>query len=128
MMTKTDIRDTDDMIDSRDIIERLAVLTVLASDSQADDEELAELAALVEVEKQAKGSPDWEHGEQLIRDSYFMTYVQELVDDCFEQPKGHDESAWPWRHRTMDWEAAAEELKADYFDVEFRGVTDWVRG
>jgi hypothetical protein len=85
-----------------------------------------ELDTLVEVNRSAEDAPDWIHGTPLILESYFTDYIKDLIGDCYEEPKGLD--SWPWNNMTMDWEAAAEEAKADYFDVEVEGYTYFIRG
>lgn len=88
-------------------------------------EELAELKAL---EAEASSSPDWRYGEQLIRDSYFEEYAEQLIDDCYpDVAKALGSGDWPMRHLKLDIEDAAEELKQDYFDVTYCGVTYWIR-
>ena len=102
----------DDLIDSRDVIDAI-------ENADLDDDELK---ALKELAEEASGSPDWEYGETLIRDSYFENYARELAEDT-GAIKGDED--WPLRH--IDWEAAADELKNDYFSVDFDGVEYWIR-
>jgi predicted nuclease with TOPRIM domain len=87
-----------------------------------------ELDTLQEVISQGENSPDWNHGEGLIHDSYFTDYTKDLIKDCWELPKEIEEGCWPWNHMEMDWEGAAEEAKSDYFDIEVDGNTYWIRG
>ena len=87
----------------------------------------AELKALKDLASEAESSPNWTHGESLIRESYFEDYIRELVDDCYPMPEGFSNGEWPWRHMTMDWEAAANEAKQDYTEVDFDGVTYLIR-
>lgn len=87
-----------------------------------------ELENLNDLIEQAESSPDWSYGEGLIHDDYFQEYTEQLVEDCYEMPKEFDSGNWPWRHMTMDWEAAAAELKGDYMEVDFAGETYWIRG
>jgi hypothetical protein len=70
---------------------------------------------------------DWvEHVKELIADTsislgeLFMTtdYMGRKIDLSNE---------WPYRHVTIDYEAAAEELLSDYHEVEFEGTTYYVR-
>ena len=68
-------------------------------------EELAALKALAEEGENSAG--DWEHGATLIREDYFETYAQELAEDIGAVPK---DLSWPACH--IDWEAAADALKA----------------
>ena len=70
----------------------------------------------------AEGSPDWEHGETLIRDSYFEEYAQELAESC-----GMVNASAQWPARCIDWEQAASELKMDYMSVDFDGIEYWIR-
>lgn len=73
-------------------------------------------------------SPDWIHGETLIREDYFTTYIEELIADCYRLPKELTSGDWPWRHITVDYDAAADEAKADYMEADFDGVTYYIRG
>jgi hypothetical protein len=109
-----------DIIDSRDIIARIDELT---AQEELDDEERAELDILESLADEASGSPDWQYGETLIRDTYFRDYAQELAQDCGMIP---DDLRWPCT--CIDWEQAARELQIDYFSVDFDGVTFWIRG
>jgi hypothetical protein len=120
----------DDVIDSRDVIERAGELAAQWTDhanggeSEAlTDEERAELDALSALIDQGESAAtDWEYGETLIRDSYFQEYAQELAE---ELDLINPNAAWP--ASCIDWEKAAWELRMDYTSVEFDGVTYWVR-
>lgn len=92
-----------------------------------DDENAEELAILNALESEASSSPDWIHGESLIRESYFTDYIEELIDDCYSLPKEMKAGEWPWRHMKIDFEAAANEAKSDYMEVDFDGVTYLIR-
>ena len=107
-----------DIIDSRDVIERINEL-----EDSLDSDEAAELAALRALAEEASDyAPDWEYGEALIRDSYFKDYAQELAEDCCDMPANA-----PWPLYCIDWDRAARELQMDYTAVEFDGVTYWIR-
>lgn len=113
------ISNLDDIIDSRQIIDRIADLI--------DDPDLAdystELTDLQELAATAAPyAEDWEYGEQLIRYSYFVEYAQELAEDIWPPAVPH---AWPTSH--IDWQAAADELQQDYTEVNFAGVPYWIR-
>lgn len=86
-----------------------------------DDENGEELAELIKLQEQAESSPDWQHGEALIASSYFVTYIEQLIDDCYEMPEAMKSGEWPYRHMTLDIEAAAREAEQDYFEVTFFG-------
>jgi antirestriction protein len=116
---------SDDIIDSRDVIERIAELEAVAEegDSLLDRDERIELGALWNLADEASGyAADWEYGETLIRDSYFVTYAQQLAEDIGAV---NPDAGWP--NSYIDWERAAEALRMDYTSVDFDGVTYWVR-
>lgn len=137
---------TDDVIDSRDVIARIEELeSELQDEYEAESEEPAntfeewvdaaaandthtlqdaaeELKTLKSLADQGEGYGDWEHGETLIRESYFQDYAQELAEDCGMIPK---DIAWPCT--CIDWEQACRELKMDYTEVDFDGVSYFMR-
>jgi hypothetical protein len=143
-MPRTAPSNTDSVIDSRDIIERIDDLnteraqwvearTDAAPESEdwqvkaflwklAHPEDATELAALEKLAGEAEGyADDWHHGATLIRDDYFTEYARELVEDC-----GYISPELPhWIE--IDWTATAENVRADYTAVDFDGVTYWVR-
>lgn len=80
------------------------------------------LNILLDLQEQAKDSPDWEYGVPLVRDSYFEEFARDEADDLGLLDK---DSRWPYT--CIDWQEAAEELQQDYFSVEFDGVTYWIR-
>lgn len=110
----------DDIIDSRDVIARIEELE---SDEDRTDEETDELDALKSLADEASGyAADWDYGEQLVRDSYFVTFAQELAEDI-----GAINSDASWPNDCIDWDQAARELQIDYTSVDFDGVTYWIR-
>ncbi len=128
------IDNREDVIDSRQVIERIEELQERAEDAEEaieageepsdplDDDETAELAALLKLQEQAEGYADWKHGAMLIRDSYFKAYAQEFAKDI-----GAIKKDFEWPYTCIDWDKAADELQVDYTSVEFDGVTYWVR-
>lgn len=135
------ISNTDSTIDSRDVIARIEELEVdreaIADDENGDtiealkiynsSEEGQELTALKNLQDQAESSPDWQYGETLINEDYFTQYIEEIISDCYALPKELDSDEWPWRHMKIDYEAATEEAKQDYMEVDFNGVTFLIR-
>jgi hypothetical protein len=134
------ISNTDDIIDSRDVIKRIEELESdrqalvdalegvqteedkLALEEWDNGDEAEELKALKALAEEASGSGDWGYGESLIRDSYFEQYAQELARDIGAIAVDVE---WPLMH--IDWEAAAAALKQDYTSVDFDGVEYWIR-
>lgn len=134
------ITNSEDVIDSRDVIARIETLESEQETLKGDwdgsslldapaeflewekeyGEELDSLRALAE---EAEGyASDWQYGEALIRDSYFEDYARDLADDIGAINK---DATWPCN--CIDWEQAARELQQDYTSVEFGGVTYWIR-
>lgn len=147
-MTNT-ISNTNDIIDSRDIIARIEDLRgefdswletieneTLRESLTVEDwaegneeakhdgcEEGRELVTLEAFAEQAEGyAPDWRYGETLIRDDHFEDYARQLAEDIGAI---NPDASWP--NNCIDWERAANELQVDYTSVDFDGVTYWVR-
>ena len=122
------ISNSDDVIDSRDVIERLEELQAEKEDLENGELEAwekengEELKALEELAADGEGYGDWDHGETLIRDTYFAEYAEELASDICAIDRN---AIWPLNH--IDWEAAAEELKTDYICLSFDGIDYWMR-
>jgi hypothetical protein len=143
------ISNYDNVIDSRDILGRIAELeeelqTACENDGTEQDfdiwleqvtdnsehilnDEAHELRTLRCIANECEGYGDWAHGEVLIREDYFTDYIEELINDCYEMPKEMNSGNWPYRHMTIDYEAAADETKADYIEIDFDGVTYFMR-
>jgi len=135
---------TDDTIDSRDVIARLEelqsekddlTLAVTDLDPQEEPEELAEAVTALAVWEDDNGeeyealkvlneegeecSSDWRYGELLIRESYFEQAMDEMVSECYELPKDLPF----WMTITYDYDA----LRQDYTELDFGGVAYFVR-
>ncbi len=114
---------TDDIIDSRDVIERIKELESsieIDTEDGADSVEVEELATLKALAEEGESSSDWPHGEILIRDSHFQDYAREYGEDCCEIPT-HEH----WPLYCIDWEQTARELQQDYVRIEFDGIDYW---
>ena len=142
----TTINNLQDVLDSRNIIERLEELQEtrdalleqfegMPENAGVDfgnwvrnqvgfsSEEYDELLALETLCEDGEGATsDGIHGAQLIRDSYFETHAQEVAEEC-----GMIDKNATWPNTCIDWEKAASELQWDYTSVEFGNVTYWVR-
>lgn len=126
------ISNTEDMLDSRDIIARIEYLQGVRDDAEADEtretvgldaDEEEELAALEALASECEGYvSDWQHGEVLIRDTHFREYAEQWAEDC-----GLIERGASWPNNCIDWDEAAEELKQDYTSVDFAGREYLVR-
>lgn len=119
------VTNTDDIIDSRDVIKRIEELEESKKYRGGIIYELDELAALKALASEGSGySQGWQHGTTLIRDTYFQEHAQELARDCGDIPSAGS-SQWPLYY--IDWEQAARELQYDYTSIDFDGVAYWVR-
>ena len=135
----------DNIIDSRDVIERYEELSAEREEleeqvQEMDDgdieggkEAIAELAAwleengdefnaLTDLCEDGEGFSDWKHGMTLIKDSYFVTYAKELAYDI-----GYISVPVDWPYTYIDWDNAAEALQSDYTSVDFADKTYWGR-
>lgn len=137
------ISNTDNTIDSRDVIARIEELEAEWEDlrSAMDDhntdsdayeeanaaliefdnsEEGQELTALKALAEQGEDyAPDWEYGAQLIHEDYFEEAMDEMVSDCYTLPKDLPD----WMTITYDYDA----LKQDYTELDFDGQTYYIR-
>lgn len=87
-----------------------------------DSDEAAELDALETLAAEGEGySPDWTHGATLVHDSYFTEYVMDMLADIGDLPRDI-----PW-YIVIDREATADNVKADYFNIDLDGETYWIR-
>ena len=122
-MNTTAISKYEAVIDSRDVIERLAELKDGRDAGVLDADEQAELIALEALVEECEGYvEDWQFGAQLIRDSYFKKYAMELADEIGAIG---DNATWP--QTCIDWDQAARELQMEYTAVSFDGIDYWVR-
>lgn len=120
------ISNLDDVIDSRDVIERIEELESIQAELVQqlifDKEQGKELDVLRALANEASQySNDWEYGETLIRYSYWENYVREMLEDCGEIPKN-----LPW-YICIDWETTADNISQDYDLVDFDGVDYYIR-
>lgn len=119
-MTTTTISNMDDVIDSRDIIGRIEELTRQCEDDHLDYDDYQELCTLSDIAEECEDyANDWKYGEQLIRRSYFEEYMDEMVEDTYELPKGMPY----WMSIKLDYDA----LEQDYTSVYYDGVEYLIR-
>ena len=118
-MNTTDSLMNDDTIDGRDIRDRIEELEAVEAPTEEESAELADLVAFLHEAMQYNSDAD--EGEAIIAESHFVGYIKELIDDCYALPKELTSGEWPYRHITINYEAAAEEARADYAELTFRG-------
>jgi len=148
-MTET-ISNSDDMINSRDVIARIEELESersdlvselttakenvkehgndksLVSESETaieewDDDNGDELKALKSLAEEGEQNTSWVDGETLIRESYWVDYCRDLVSDICGMPNEIPS------YIEIDWEKTADNLKADYSEINYDGETYLIR-
>ena len=123
----------DDIIDTRDLIDRFESLESLHDNEGGTfnetltDDEKEEFGTLKEILAAIKGlggdeqwRGDW-YPLTLIRERYFTTYTQELLEDTGIIPTNLPD--WV----AIDWERTAEAVQEDYTPIEIAGHTYWTR-
>jgi len=135
-MTTTELDLSADYIDVRDIIARVEELRDEREQSELDpseyggpnddwQDERAELASLESILSElcgAGGDEQWEgdwYPVTLIRDSYFNTAMDELLEDIGDIPRDIP----VYLNIVVDYDA----LQMDYSSIEINGETYWFR-
>lgn len=112
---------TDDVFDSREVIERIAELEAIEIIDR-EPENRDELDALYELAEEAEGYiPDFQYGETFIHADYFTEYAMEMISDI-----GYLPADLPW-WIIIDKQATADNMKEDYTEFTFRGSTYYAR-
>ena len=121
-MKQTEISNTQDTIDSRDIQERIDYLEALGEDEEDIDEDEKEELEKLQAFKEEADASEWDFGVAFIHEDYFEDYAREFAEDIGAIGK---DTQWPATH--IDWDAAANELQMDYSSAKFDGVTYYFR-
>jgi hypothetical protein len=114
------ISNTDNVIDSRDVLDRIEELEFEAERTEAENNELALLQKFIE-DASRYSAERARHGFSLIHDDYFQEYAIELCQECGDLPRNIPS------YIEIDWEATAKNIQQDYAAVNFDGETYWVR-
>lgn len=110
----------EDILDPRDIAERLKYLT-----SERDRLESSQLDEFLEDEIDAlQEVVDEGIEDTLVHEDYFQKYAEELAVDIGAIGHGQRDH---WPYTCIDWEQAADELKQDYSVIDIRGGTYYYR-
>ena len=111
------ISNTDNTIDSRDVIARIEELRAF---EELEDEQKEELLALETLAEQGEDyAPDWKYGAQLIHGDYFEEAMDELLEECGDIPRDLPS----YLTIMVDYDA----LKQDYTELDFDGQTYYIR-
>jgi hypothetical protein len=86
------------------------------------EENSDELRILEELNSDGENtSSDWTHGETMIHESYFVEFCREFVSDIGDMPKEIPS------YIEIDWEKTADNIRADYSEIDFDGQTYLIR-
>ena len=124
------ISNTENVLDSRNIQERIDELEneieeeeskneEEEEESSPEQEELEILLAFKEEVEQCNS--EWDDGCALIRETYFKEFCQQELEDLGMIPKDLESFI------VIDWEATAENMEQDYSEVSFDSVAYYVR-
>ena len=113
-----DIDNTQEILDSRDIQERIDELDGL-SESRIEEYEVEELKNLLSIKDAVGDDESWGFGIVFIRDSYFEEDAEEFAYDCM----GIDRNGQMTMY--VDWARFAEDRKVDFQSIDFDGVEYW---
>jgi hypothetical protein len=155
-MKNREVDNSQDVLDSRDVIARIEELESLRDDWQKDNE-LPDYQA-PETSKDKWIGDDWTD-EQTAKwtewdesdEGQELKALKALADQCegygdwaygetlirdsyfqdyaeqFAEDIGAINSDATWPNNCIDWEKAADELQMDYTSVDWDGVTYWIR-
>ena len=110
----------DNVVSSVDIIVRIEELECLSSDCNITEDEITELCALKAFESKYDFVDEWAYGADFIAEEYLTEYVKDMLNDCGTIPRDLPD------YVAIDWEETADNLKCDYTDAEFNGVSYYV--
>jgi len=118
-METKEISNSEEIIDSRDVIARIEELESELEDFEGDEDDKEDMTDEL---KAASCSPDWPYGEILINDGYFEEWAEDFARDI-----GAISFDVQWPLTYIDWDAAAHALRQDYIEVDFDGVVYQIR-
>ena len=105
----------DDIIDSRELEERLEELKQLAEDNEINEEDQEELKMILEIKEEC-GGYGWEYGITFIRAIYFDEYAEEYFDNNYAHNIPEN------LRNYIDYKAFSRDLEIDYSSVDINGV------
>lgn len=113
---KDSIDNREDLLDSRDIQERI---NDLEGFENREDWEQKELDNLLKIKDQIGDDESWSFGITFIRDAYFEEDSEEFAYDCLGIERDGTMANY------IDWERFAEDRKIDFQAIDFDGETYW---
>lgn len=83
--------------------------------------DIDEYNSLIKFQDELEQADDYQYGVTVIREDYFVDYCKNFLEDC-----GYIKSDMPhWIE--IDYDATADNMKADYIEVEYEGDTYYAR-
>lgn len=117
---KAMITTNDDILDSRDIQERIDELNEMKESNEGIDEQDTEELVIWEAVREETEGSGWNDGITFIQDDYFETYARDLAEDIGAISR---DTSWPCT--CIDWEQATRELQMDYSSIKIDGTDYW---
>ncbi len=122
----TEFCNMSDLIDSRDIIERIDALEIEIEEIEETYTENDDCIELKEEFETLQDIIDNIYGARLgvtlIHEDYFETYAKSYAADL---GLINDDTAWP--ATCIDWDQATNELKADFYEIDYDGQSFYHR-
>lgn len=95
---------------------------LFANFEEVNEDEIKEYENINGFCDKLSNSPDYTYGEGVIHEDYFTDYCKDMLKECGYIPK--DFPSWI----ELDFEATAENMKADYISADYDGSTYYIRG
>jgi hypothetical protein len=109
-----------DASDTGDLTEKVSSAKENLRAWEEDEDCGGSMVSLVKLREDVNSS-EWSDGVLFIHASYWVKYVEEMLKDIGEMP-----SSIP-SYIEIDWDATAENVRADYSAVDFDGGTYYYR-
>ncbi len=115
----------DDILDSRDLEERIVELK---KNNDLTDQEKEELGQLTAIKKDVEDYCDeWEDGITFVSQYYWQEYCEDFAYQCgymddFKSNNSHNPLTY-----CVDWEKWASEMKYDYTSTQINNVDYYFR-
>lgn len=104
--------DNQDVLTKQDIEEYRDYIADTES-TEYNEDEVKALDALLE---------EMDNCDDLIKESYFVEYITDIIEDCYDDVKPKNKTNWPYYCVSVDYELAARDAKIDYMSITFKGV------
>lgn len=123
---------TNDVVDSRDLQERIEklycfiVMSDFRKEKLKDSNEQIELSQLLKFKKDCDDcEEDFIHSLTIVNEDYWEEYAEDFAKDCgyVDNERGNNNPL----NDCIDWKAWADKIKQDYTELEYDGDTYYAR-